>query len=94
MLSASLNKTFLSLSFLIGKGNQYLCVYICEGSNTPAMSPETDKAGQSPRGMEAAVTVEISKLLICLCGFDLFCPLRDKNNSIENLYIALSCPIK
>ena len=29
-------------------------------------------------------------LLLC----DLFCPLLDKDIFIENLYIALSCPIK
>ena len=39
------------------------------------------------------VTIEISILLICFCSFDLFCPLLDKDISIENLYIALSCPI-
>ena len=26
--------------------------------------------------------------------FNLFCPLLDKDNSIENVYIALSCPTK
>ena len=44
--------------------------------------------------MYAAVTVEISILLICFCSFDLFCRLLDKDISIENMYIALSCPIK
>ena len=43
---------------------------------------------------QAAVTVERGILLIRFCSFDLFCPLLDKDNSIENLYIALSCPIK
>ena len=43
---------------------------------------------------QAAVTDEISILLICLCSFDLFGPLLDKDNCIENLYIALSYPIK
>ena len=43
---------------------------------------------------QAAVTVKISILLICFCGFDLFCPLLDKDIFIENVYIALSCPIK
>ena len=36
---------------------------------------------------QAAVTVEISILLICFFCFDLFCPLLDKDISIENLYI-------
>ena len=35
-----------------------------------------------------------SILLICFCSFDLFCPLLEKDNFIENVYIALSCPIK
>ena len=43
---------------------------------------------------QVAVTVEISILLICFCSFDLFCPLLDKDSFIENLYIALFCPIK
>ena len=43
---------------------------------------------------QAAVMVEISILLICFCGFDLFCPLLDKDIFIENLYITLSCPVK
>ena len=33
-------------------------------------------------------------LIICFCSFDLFCPLLEKDNLIENLCIALSCPIK
>ena len=40
------------------------------------------------------VTIEISILLICFCSFHLFRPSLDKDVSIENLYIALSCPIK
>ena len=39
-------------------------------------------------------TNSISILLLCLCSFDLFSPLFDKDISIENVYIALSCPIK
>ena len=31
-------------------GKRYLRVYIHKGSDTPAMRPETDTAGQSPRG--------------------------------------------
>ena len=38
--------------------------------------------------------LDIYILLICFCSFDLFCPLLDKYIFIENLYIALSCPIK
>ena len=43
---------------------------------------------------QAAVTIEINVLLLCFCSFDLFCPLLDKEISIENLYITLPCPIK
>ena len=43
---------------------------------------------------QVKVKVEISILLICFCSFDLFCSLLDKDNSIENLYIAMSCSIK
>ena len=45
---------------------------------------------------QAAVRIDISRpiLLLCFCSFDLFCPLHDKDISIENVYIALSCPIK
>ena len=39
---------------------------------------------------QAAVTVEISILLICFCSFDLFCPLLDKDNSIENSRVLLN----
>ena len=38
---------------------------------------------------QAAVTIEISILVHCFCSFDLFCPLLDKDISMENLYIAL-----
>ena len=43
---------------------------------------------------QAAVAVEISILLISSCSCDLFCPLLEKDNYIEHLYIALSCPSK
>ena len=43
---------------------------------------------------QAAVTIEISILLICFCSFELFCPLLDKDRFIENVYFALSCSIK
>ena len=33
-------------------------------------------------------------LPICFSSFDLFCPLLEKDNSIENMYIALCCRIK
>ena len=38
--------------------------------------------------------IELSTLLICFCSFELFCPLLDKDISIENLYIVSSCPIR
>ena len=31
----------------------------------------------------------IQILLICVCSFDLFCPLLERDRFIENLYIAL-----
>ena len=60
-----------------------------------------NKTNQSYRNKEvmyllyqAAITTEISILLLCFCSFDLFCPLLDKDISNENIYIVLSCPIK
>ena len=35
-----------------------------------------------------------SNLLIFFCSFDLSCPVLEKDNFIENLYIVLSCVIK
>ena len=43
---------------------------------------------------QAALTAEISILLICFCSFDLFCPLLEKDTFIKNVYIVLSRPIK
>ena len=43
---------------------------------------------------QAAVSIKISKLLICFCSFDLSCPILEKNNFIKNVYIVLSCLIK
>ena len=43
---------------------------------------------------QASVTVKINNLLICFCSFDLFCPILEKDNFIENVYIVLSCLIK
>ena len=40
---------------------------------------------------QAASMVEISILLICFCSFELFSHLLEKDNFIENVYIALSC---
>ena len=37
---------------------------------------------------QAAVSIKISNLLIC---FDLSCPILEKDNVIENVYIVLSC---
>ena len=36
---------------------------------------------------QAAVTVEISILLICFCSFDLFCPLLEKDSFIEIAFL-------
>ena len=44
--------------------------------------------------LTAAVTVDISILLLCFCSFDLFWPVLDKDISIKNVFIVLSCPIK
>ena len=38
---------------------------------------------------QAAVTVEISILLICFCSFDLFCPLHDKDNYRKCVYCTV-----
>ena len=39
---------------------------------------------------QAAVTVEISNLLICFLNFDLSCPILEKDNYIETNNIVLS----
>ena len=38
----------------------------------------------------AAVSFNISNLLICFCSFYFFCPILEKDNFIEHLYIVLS----
>ena len=43
---------------------------------------------------QAAASVKISNLLICFCSFDLACPILEKDNFIENVYIVMSCLIK
>ena len=43
---------------------------------------------------QTAVAVKICNLLVCFCSSDLSCPILDKDNFIENLYIVLSCFIK
>ena len=43
---------------------------------------------------ETSKTASFQTLLLCFCSFELFCPLLDKDISIENVYIVLSCPIK
>ena len=43
---------------------------------------------------QAAITINTSNLFICFCSFDLSCPIREKDNFIENLDIVLSCLIK
>ena len=45
---------------------------------------------------QAAFSIKISKLLICFCSLDLFCPigLLEKINFITNLYIVLSILFK
>ena len=40
---------------------------------------------------QAAISVNISNLLICVCSFDLSCPILEKENFIEIFYIVLSC---
>ena len=42
---------------------------------------------------QAAISVQINNLLICFCGFDLSCPILEKENVIENLYIVVSLNI-
>ena len=37
-----------------------------------------------------AISIKISNLLICLCSFDLSCPIFEKDNFIEMFYIVLS----
>ena len=44
--------------------------------------------------MHVDFSVNISNLLICFCSFELSCPIFEKDNSIEDLYIVLSCLIK
>ena len=43
---------------------------------------------------QTAVEVKISNLLICFCSFELSCPILEKDNFIECIYIVLSCFIK
>ena len=38
---------------------------------------------------QAAVTVEISILLICFCSFDLFCPLFEKDSFIKRIVYCI-----
>ena len=40
------------------------------------------------------VAIKISNLLFCFCSFYLSCPILEKDNFIEFLYIVLSCLIK
>ena len=42
----------------------------------------------------ATISIKISNLRICFCSFDLSCPIREKDNFIENVSIVLSCLIK
>ena len=42
---------------------------------------------------QAAIAIKISNSLICLCSFDLSCPILEKDIFIENLYVVLSCLI-
>ena len=43
---------------------------------------------------QAAIAIKISNLYICLCNFDLSCPILEKDILIENVYIVLSFVIK
>ena len=38
---------------------------------------------------QVAISVKISNLFICFCNFKLFCPILEKDNFNENLYIVL-----
>ena len=38
--------------------------------------------------------IQISNLIISFCSFDLSCPILEKDNFIENVYLVLSCLIK
>ena len=40
---------------------------------------------------QAIVAIKISNFLICFCSFELFCPILEKDNFIENVYLVLSC---
>ena len=40
---------------------------------------------------QAAVSFKISNFLTCICSFDLSCPILEKDNFIENVYIVLYC---
>ena len=44
--------------------------------------------GQNKSKLQKQIS-KISILLVCFCSFDLFCPLLEKYNFIENLCIAL-----
>ena len=48
--------------------------------------------GQNKSKLQKQISISI--LLICFCSFDLYSLLLDKDNFIQNLNIALSCPIK
>ena len=48
-----------------------------------------EKSDVLPHCCHAAVSIKISNLPICFCSFDLSCPLQEKDNFIENLYIVL-----
>ena len=40
------------------------------------------------------ISMKISNSLICICSFDLSCPILKKDTFIENVYIVWSCLIK
>ena len=39
---------------------------------------------------QSAVSFNFSNLLICFCSFQFFCPIFEKDNFINNLYVILS----
>ena len=43
---------------------------------------------------QTTISVKISNFLICVYRFELPCPIHEKDNFIENVYIVLSCLIK
>ena len=43
---------------------------------------------------KAAISFKLSNLLIFFCGFDLSCPILEKEHFIKNVFTVLYCLIK